>query len=236
MADTLGYLISVDPFLVYGGLNSPDPAITDHPGYLFEGIDVPYASTGVASDDLPSSPGYLLDNLEIIYGRGGLADPGPSGKLGADTRGYLIGLKILPGAEGDDSYLIGFDDDSVPSFPMDSRMVEIIYPVVPICETNKVITRMDNEEVRVTTKGAGLTVKDTDTIQFRVSTPYLATFLGALDTDRLDVFRLETPGYTPFGGTSEDNMVRVLGRGRPQREDRGLTQLVAITFRFISEI
>lgn len=115
-----------------------------------------------------------------------------------------------------------------------SNMTEIIYPVVPISEANKVLFKLDSEEWRVTQKAAASRNEDTDTIRFRVNTNYVATFLGDLHSNKLNQFRLSTPGYTPFGSNSEDNYVRVLSHSRPQREERGLTQTVDVEFLFVA--
>lgn len=150
------------------------------------------------------------------------------------TPGLEIVISDQPLLPGDTGLEFRFDEDPAPrGFPLMSS-TEIIYPVVPVSEANKVLTRMDSEEHRVTNKVAAPVPREVDTIRFRVDTSYLPTFLGDLDANRLVQFRLATPGYTPFGGTSEDNYVRVLTRSRPQREDRGLTQLVDVTFRFMA--
>lgn len=117
---------------------------------------------------------------------------------------------------------------------LDKNKTEIIYPVVPIAQANKAVFRLDSEEARVTQQSSALTMREIDTMRFRVDSSYLPAFLGNLYTNKTSQFRLSTPGYTPFGGTSEDNYVRILTHGRPHREDRGLTQTIDVTFRFMA--
>ncbi|MEO7957868.1 MAG: hypothetical protein ABIW76_14370 [Fibrobacteria bacterium] len=210
----------------------------DSVAFEIEPPELHYAGSDVAAAGGGDTAAYEIETPKIRYANSGVAVVG-----GADSRAYEIGILIMGGTSHDGlpssdspAFLIGFDPEFHPPLIGDLTMVEVIYPVVPVSEANKVLTRLDSEEIRVTLKGPALVTKDTDTIHFRVNTSYVATFLSNLDTNRLDEFRLETPGYTPFGGTSEDNFVRVMSRGRPQREDRGLTQLIPVTFRFMAEV
>ncbi len=122
----------------------------------------------------------------------------------------------------------------IPSFPGNVHMIEILHPIVPISAVNKVLFALDSEEWRVTQKTASLKARLIDTLRFRVDVDYQVTFLADLDSKRTSQFRLTTPGICPFGLSSEDNYVRIITRGRPQREERGLTSDVDVTFLFIA--
>jgi hypothetical protein len=232
------YLIDPIPFLFYSGTDVAVGATVDTPGYAIRDPGIAYAGTDVATGGVVDTPAYRIEDPGVRYAGSDVA-----AFNGVDTIAFEFGLLIqghdpygsLPATDSP-AWLIGFNPDFHPPLIRDSSMVEILYPVVPVTEANKVLTRLDNEEIRVTLKGAALRTIQTDTIHFRVDTSYLPTFLADLDNNRLSEFRLNTPGYTPFGGTSQDNFVRVLTRSRPQREDRGLTQLVSVTFRFMAVV
>ena len=154
---------------------------------------------------------------------------------GVFSPGFLIGVGAILHRPTDTAIEIIFDD-SGDFFTLDGNnpMIETIYPVRPISAVNKVLFRVDSEEIRVTKKTDTPVTMETDTMRFRVDTSYMATFLGDLHASRNVNFRLTTPGYTPFGSTASDHWVRVLRHSRPQREDRGLTQLIDVEFLFVA--
>jgi len=229
MADTNAFLVDPIDGLLFGVNDVATSGVVDSPGFMLPDPDWSFGQNGVASSGVIDSAGFFLPDPILLFGINGLAKV-----VSSDSPAFLLDLIAFPKSIGDDTFLIDFNSNTVPAFPGNTHMTEIIYPVVPISEQNKVLFQVDNEDWRVTTKAAPARTRESDTIRFRVDTSYLPTFLGDLYSNKLNQFRLTTPGYTPFGGTSEDNYVRMLSHGRPQREEKGLTQLIDVTFLFIA--
>ena len=228
MADTAGFLLE-DPELLFGVSDLSSGAVIDSPGFLLPDIELIFGYSDLSSGSKIDSPGFLLPDPDLLFGSSQHAV-----YPGYDTPGFLIDLETLPWMPGDTAFLIVPNENTIPFFPSDPTMTEIIYPVKPISDANKVLFKMDSEEWRVTQKATNPRNEETDTIRFRVDTSYMATFLNDLHSNKANQFRLSTPGYTPFGSTSQDNYVRVLSHSRPQREDRGLTQLIDVEFLFVA--
>lgn len=149
-------------------------------------------------------------------------------------RGVEIRLSARLPVPDDAAFEIFLEDETILSFPGNRLMTEILYPVIPANEINKVLTRMDSKEWRAANKTATPVVRSAARpLRFRVDRPYMATFEGDLDAVRGQEFRLQTPGYRIFGHASEDNWVRLVTYSQPQREDGGLTYLVDVYFRYI---
>lgn len=190
-----------------------------------------FGSTFVAVGAKSFSPGFqasILSEFGITFaGRGGPPTQAmlPGFEMAMSSRLWFptdTAFEILPGPV------------IISPFPGNRAMTEIIWPIVPVSEVNKTVFALDSEEWKASQKAATVVPRTISTVRFRVDTSYLATFLADLDTKRASQFRLITLGYCPFGGSSEDNYVRVITRSRPQREERGLTQLVDVTFRFMA--
>lgn len=228
MADTPGFLIE-GPDLLFGENSASVVSGVDSDGFLIGGEDVLFGVSDLSGGSKIDSSGFLLQDAEVYFGM-----TISSAYSGFDSPGFLIDVVTLPWQPGDTGFLIVPNENTIPFFPSDPTMTEIIYPVRPINEENKILFKVDSEEWRVTQKSGTLKVEQTDTVRFRVDTGYMATFLNDLHTNKANQFRLSTPGYTPFGSNSEDNYVRVKAHSRPQREDRGLTQLIDVEFLFVA--
>lgn len=229
MSDTVGFMIDVGSALIFGFGQPITVGFIDTPAFMVPSIDLFPGSQDFSQAAFTDSRGYLVPSVSILSGASDFIDP-----PGVRSTGFILDLITWPNLINDDGFLIGFNAFLIPSFPADPKMTEIIYPVKPISEANKVLFKLDSEEWRATSKASIARNEETDTIRFRVDTSYLATFLNDLHSNKANQFRLSTPGYTPFGSTSEDNYVRVLSHGRPQREDRGLTQIIDVEFLFMA--
>jgi hypothetical protein len=154
---------------------------------------------------------------------------------GLDLSGsFTTDIDLMPILTGD-TWSMGPDLFNAPAnFTPAALNLEVIYPVVPVSDPRKVVFSLDNGEGRVSNKVAAPVPRVTDTIRFRCPTASIGAVLANLDGKRATQFRLPTPGYTPFGRSSEDNWVRILTRSRPPREGQGLTQMVDVTFLFVA--
>jgi len=151
----------------------------------------------------------------------------------AFTRGFEIDVLARQWLLSDPSLEIFLADDATPFFPRNGLMTEILYPVVPLNEVNRVIFKTDSQEIKAATKGASLVTRRRTIIRYRIDTAGLATFLNDLHANRAIEFRITTPGYTPFGVNSQDNIVRLLGHGAPTREKGGQTYVLDIELLFM---
>lgn len=157
----------------------------------------------------------------------------PSLFLPAITKDWVS----LPFTPGDDSIEISqvlLDFNTI--FPGDMSQVEILYPVVPVNQANKVLFQMDDKAWRAQQKTATPTARRSSTLAFRVDRTYMATFLNDLHGSAGTAFRLQTPGYTPFGVNSQDNMVYTLKHSQPIYDADGQAYLIDVTFLFVSVV
>jgi hypothetical protein len=148
-------------------------------------------------------------------------------------QGIEIEFDTLAPVAGDTGIETIFGSPEVRGFP-NMAFAEILYPVVPLNAVNKVLTKMDSQEWKAANKANSVYVQKRSIIRFRIDTSYLATFLGDLHNNRTAQFRLQTPGFTPFGVNSEDNYVRLLNYTSPIREPGGLTYLADVEFLFMA--
>lgn len=228
MSDTTAVLIG-DHEVLFSNTGLAAFSVCDSESFEIEDVPVYFAGTGVALSGVTGTKAFEINPPDILNASSGLA-----AVIVTNNKAFLIEVYLPPGKIGDTSFAIDINYGVGPFFPSDPTMTEIIYPVKPISESNKVLFKLDSEEWRATLKASSPRNEETDTVRFRVDTSYLATFLNDLHSNKANQFRLTTPGYTPFGSTSEDNYVRVLSHGRPQREDRGLTQLIDVEFLFMA--
>jgi hypothetical protein len=181
--------------------------------------------------------GYEIGDEELGFeiGAGPYRLPPPQGLINPLVgRGFEIRLSARFPNPADAAFEIVLDDETIAFFPADRTMTEILYPVIPVNEISKALFKTDSQEWKVTDKASATHTRMRSTLRFRVERSYMATFEGDLQANRLVAFRLQTPGYTPFGVDSQDNMVRLLNYTQPIRERGGLTYLVDATFLFVS--
>ncbi len=145
-----------------------------------------------------------------------------------------IGLGAVEYAPSDHAFEILFGAVIPSSFPGNLKVIEVQFPTKASPDSNRILFQVGTEEWRSTKDAAATVVQDVSVVRFLVETDSVAAFLSDLDTNRTAVFRLTLPGYFPFNVESSDNWVRVLGRNRPKREERGLVYAVEVTLLFVA--
>lgn len=143
-------------------------------------------------------------------------------------------LRTQPFRGGNSQFIDFIYADITFRFPGDMNQVEIKYPVIPINESNQVFVRMGNKGWRRENKTEVSTFRRTSVLRFRVGRSYLETFMNDLHSHAGQQIRVLTPGYTPFGINSSDNMCYVLDHTNPIPDRHALNFDVDITFLFVS--
>ena len=120
--------------------------------------------------------------------------------------------------------------------PIPMTGVEILYPNPHKDSVNTVVVPRDNEDFGAGQTSASAWTRRVATMRWRVDRTAIAALLDYLHTNAAAEMALATPGYNPFGINSQNNNVRLLPHGAPQREGHGLTYLLDIPFLFVSVI
>lgn len=108
-------------------------------------------------------------------------------------------------------------------------MVELLYPIEPQLNANRLVYRTDTLSWKVVSKSESHWRHEIVTLNYRVHRDAFPVFYNTLFENKGKVITLVTPGVQPFIRPDEENPAYVLNIGKPVREKEFFWRM-AVTF------